>query len=64
MPLSPGTRLGSYAVIAKEVFRAGAAGLAAIGLFAEPGPTGRLDGICRVVGEIRRPYAEKHVQRA
>ena len=38
--LSPGTRLGPYAVSAKEVFRAGAAGLAAIGLFTAPGPSG------------------------
>ena len=46
-----------------EVFRAGAAGVAAIGLFADPGPTGRFEGIQRVVGEIRRSYAERHVQR-
>ena len=46
-----------------EVFRAGAAGVAAIGLFAEPGPSGRFGGIRRVVGEIRRTYAENHVQR-
>ena len=46
-----------------EVFRAGAAGVAAIGLFAEPGPSGRFDGMCRVVGEIRRSHSENHVQR-
>ena len=46
-----------------EVFRAGAAGVAAIGLFAEPGPSGRFDEIGRIVGEIRRSYAENHVQR-
>jgi len=63
MPPNPGTRLGPYAVTAKEVFRAGAAGLAAIGLFAEPGPSGRFDGICRIVGEIRRFHSENHVQR-
>ncbi len=46
-----------------EVFRAGAAGVAAIGLFAEPGPSGRFVGVHRVVGEIRRSYTESHVQR-
>lgn len=46
-----------------EVFRAGAVGVAAIGLFAEPGPLGRFDGIYRVVGELRRSHAENHVQR-
>ena len=46
-----------------EVFRAGASGVAAIGLFAEPGPSGRFDGIQRVVGEMRRCYLESHVQR-
>ena len=63
MPLSPGTRLGPSAVTAKEMCRAGAAGLAAIGLFTAPGPSGRFDGIRRVGGEIRRSYAENHVQR-
>ena len=48
---------------AVDVFRAGAAGVAAIGLFADPGPSGRFDGIQRVVGEIRRVYMESHVQR-
>ncbi len=62
MPLSPGTRLGPYAVTAKEVFRAGAAGLAAIGLFTAPGPSGRFDGL-RCIVEIRRSYAENHVRR-
>ena len=38
------------------VFRAGAAGVAAIGLFADPGPSGRFDGISDVVGEIRKCY--------
>ncbi len=46
-----------------EVFRAGAAGVAAIGLFAEPGPSGRFVGVHRVVGEIRRAYLESHVHR-
>ena len=41
---------------AVEVFRAGAAGVAAIGLFARPGPAGRFDGLCDVVGELRRAY--------
>ena len=45
-----------------EVFRAGAAGVAAIGLFAEAGPSGRFVGVQRVVGEIRRSYAESDVQ--
>ncbi len=63
MSRSPGTRLDPSAVTAKEMFRAGAAGLAAIGLFTAPGPSGRFDGIRRVVGEIRRSYAENHVQR-
>ena len=47
-----------------EVFRAGAAGVAAIGLFAELGPSGRCDGIRRVVDEIHGCYSESHVQRA
>ena len=47
-----------------ELFHAGAAGVAAISLFAEAGPSGRFDGIGRVVGEIHRSYAEHHVQRA
>ena len=64
MPLSPGThQLGSYAVTDKNVFRAGAGGLAAIGLFTAPSPSGRFDGIRRVVGQICRSYAENHVQR-
>ena len=46
-----------------EVFRAGAAGVAAIGLFAEPGPSGRFVWVDRVVGEIRRSYTESDVQR-
>ncbi len=63
MPLSPGTRLGPYAVTAKEVFRAGAAGLAAIGLVTAPGPSDRFDGLRRIGGEIRRSYAENYVRR-
>ena len=46
-----------------EVFRAGAAGVAAIGLFAEHGPSGRFEGVRRIVGEIRRSYTESGVQR-
>ncbi len=60
MSLNPGARLGSYAVTATEVFRAGATGLAAIALFTA---RGRFDGIRRVVGEVRRSSAENHVQR-
>jgi len=41
---------------AVEVFRAGAAGVAAIGLFARLGPSGRFDEMCDVVGELRRSY--------
>ncbi len=65
MPLSPGTRLGPYEVTAKEVFRGGGASLAAVGLFTGPRPCGRFefDGLRRIVGEIRRSYAENHVQR-
>ena len=46
-----------------EVFRAGAAGVAAIGLFAETGPSGRFDSVQRIVGELRRSYTESNVQR-
>ena len=46
-----------------ELFRAGAAGVAAIGLFAEPGPSGQFLGVDRVVGELRRSYVASHVQR-
>lgn len=46
-----------------EVFRTGAAGIAAIGLFCERSPSGGFDGIGRVVGELRRRYTECHVQR-
>lgn len=45
-----------------EVFRAGAAGVAAIGLFAEAGAAGRFGGVKRIVGEIRRAYAESNVE--
>ena len=41
-----------------ELFRAGAAGVAAIGLFAEADPVGRYAGVPRVVGELRRTYAD------
>ncbi len=63
IPLSPCTRLGPSAVTAEAMCRVGAAGLAAMGLFTAPGPSGRFDGIRRVVGEIRRSSAENHVQR-
>jgi thiamine-phosphate pyrophosphorylase len=43
----------------REVLDAGAAGVAAIGLFAEPGPTGSFDAISTVAAEIRR-CSEKH----
>jgi thiamine-phosphate diphosphorylase len=47
-----------------ELFRAGAAGIAAIGLFADVGQSGGLSGIRDIVGEIRRNYyTEHHVQR-
>ena len=46
-----------------EVFRAGAAGVAAIGLFAEPGPSGRFMGVRRIVGDLRRAYLESDVHR-
>jgi thiamine-phosphate pyrophosphorylase len=46
-----------------EVFRAGAAGVAAIGLFAEPGRSGRFEGMRRIVGEVHRFHSENHVQR-
>ena len=44
---------------AREVLDVGAAGVAAIGLFAEPGPAGSFDAISAVVAEIRR-CSEKH----
>lgn len=43
----------------REVLDAGAAGVAAIGLFAEPGPAGRFDAVGAAVAEIRR-CSEKH----
>lgn len=43
----------------REVLDAGAAGAAAIGLFAEPGPAGGFDAISATVAEIRR-CSEKH----
>jgi thiamine monophosphate synthase len=45
-----------------EVFGAGAAGVAAIGLFAEPDRLGRFDNFRRIVGEIHRSHTESHVQ--
>ena len=45
-----------------EVFRAGAAGVAAIDLFVEAGRSGWFAGVRRVVGEIRRSFAESDVQ--
>ncbi len=44
---------------AREVLDVGAAGVAAIGLFAEPGPAGSFDAISAIVAEIRR-CSEKH----
>ena len=41
---------------AVDVFRAGAAGVAAIDLFARPGPTGCFEGLGDVVVELRRAY--------
>jgi len=38
----------------RDVLNAGAAGVAAIGLFAEPGPAGGFDAISTIVAEIRR----------
>lgn len=38
----------------RQVMAAGAAGVAAIGLFAEPGPAGRFDAIGAVAAEIRQ----------
>ena len=46
-----------------EVFRVGAAGVAAIGLFAEATAVGDTDGFRHVVGAIRRSYARSHVNR-
>lgn len=43
----------------KEVLATGAAGAAAIGLFAEPGPAGSFDSISAITAEIRR-CSEKH----
>ena len=45
------------------LFGAGAIGVAGIGMFADPGPSGRFDGIGLVVSEIRRTYMEGYVQR-
>lgn len=44
---------------AREVLAAGAAGTAAIGLFAEPGPAGAFDSISAIAAEIRR-CSERH----
>ena len=43
----------------REVLAAGAAGVAAIGLFAEPGPAGNFDSIGTIAAEIRR-CSERH----
>ena len=43
----------------REVLAAGAAGAAAIGLFAEPGPAGSFDSIGATAAEIRR-CSERH----
>jgi thiamine-phosphate diphosphorylase len=43
----------------REALDAGAAGVAAIGLFADPGPAGQFHAISSVVAEIRR-CSEKH----
>ena len=43
----------------RELMDAGAAGAAAIGLFAEPGPAGGFDAISAIAAEIRR-CSEKH----
>ena len=43
----------------RAVLDVGAAGVAAIGLFAEPGPAGRFEAISAVVAEIRR-CSERH----
>ncbi len=43
----------------REVMDAGAAGAAAIGLFAEPGPAGGFDAIGAIAAEIRR-CSERH----
>ena len=45
-----------------EVFRAGAVGVAAIGLFAESGPSNRFGGISRVVNEVCRLFLERHAE--
>jgi len=62
MPLSPAPGWVRMRSPPKMMFRAGAAGLAAIGLFTAPGPSGRFDGL-RCIVEIRRSYAENHVRR-
>ena len=49
---------------ALEVFRAGAAGVAAIGLFAQTGANGRFDTIGHVVDTIRRSYVTPHASRS
>ena len=63
MSRNPGTRLGPYGVTAKEMFRAGAAGLAALGLFTAPGPsadsTGSAASSARSAGPMRRIMASE-----
>jgi thiamine-phosphate pyrophosphorylase len=47
----------------ETLFEAGAAGVAAIGMFADAGPLSRFDGLGSVVSEIRRTFMECHGQR-
>ena len=48
---------------ALEVFRVGAAGIAAIGLFARTGASGRFETVGQVVDTIRRSYVTRHARR-
>ena len=45
------------------LFGAGVIGVAAVGLFADPGPFGEFEAMGPIVSKIRRSYMEKHVQR-
>ena len=47
----------------ETLFGAGAAGVAAIGMFADTGPVGKFDGLSSVVSGIRRTFMECHAQR-
>jgi len=47
----------------KALLDAGAAGMAAIGIFAEPGPERNFGNLAHVVRQLRRVGAENHVQR-